>query len=561
MIKKEENLLISNKLLYWINFFSNNYSIKEKDKLTSFLKFFVNSFVRENFFIPEEHKNNYLEFSHNIGDLFALVEFKNTDNCLKYLLDNNVESFNIKSENHLIKILTLYSIKNELKLNYNILFNYNNKITTYWYFLYFHSSYFINELNLKNISRHIDFIDRIKTFDFRILSMSVPYFISTYASETKDKLVKYKINSILKEKFKDLKFNTKNNPKSIAIASAFWQKSHAIYRVLYDFVKKLSVGHEVTFINLNGRTYDDDEKLFKKVIELSYDEQNFDLSALENNDFSLIYYPEIGMCFESIILSNLRIAPIQIMGQGHPVSTFGSEIDYYIAGIDSEKIELINENYSEKVILSKGVGFSPIYTEYKIKKPTKKASEFLIVCPWSFQKTNYKNLLNLREILLTSNIKIKFIFLPTLKDNTAKFNCFIQDLENILGKNNFKVVETVNHEKYMEILETSNLVIDSYPFGSYNCIRDALLTNKPIVAFEGNKAYNKFASAVLKHLNLSELVATNDKEYVQIIIKLIKEVHFRQSIINKIENQEIKDTFFRYTSANDLLSFLFRIKK
>src|SRR2546429_306824 len=71
---------------------------------------------------------------------------------------------------------------------------------------------------------------------------------------------------------------------------------------------------------------------------------------------TVVYYPDIGMTPQSILLANLRLAPIQIMSLGHPVSTWGSEIDYFISGADVEPPNYPERNYSERLVLLPGCG-------------------------------------------------------------------------------------------------------------------------------------------------------------------------------------------------------------
>ena len=123
----------------------------------------------------------------------------------------------------------------------------------------------------------------------------------------------------------------------------------------------------------------------------------------------MIIFPDIGMNLESIFISNLRLSTIQILLHGHSVSSFGAQIDYFISGIDSEKMENVEKNYSERLVLIPGIGLHPTYPEYikevgegfrqSTNQQNNYSEKLLISCPWISQKINYEHLLNLKSIL------------------------------------------------------------------------------------------------------------------------------------------------------------------
>ena len=79
-------------------------------------------------------------------------------------------------------------------------------------------------------------------------------------------------------------------------------------------------------------------------------------SPLADNEFALVYFPDIGMTKFSICLANLRVAPIQVAGVGHSVSTFGADIDYYMSGADVETPDRPERFFSERLVLLPGCG-------------------------------------------------------------------------------------------------------------------------------------------------------------------------------------------------------------
>ena len=78
-------------------------------------------------------------------------------------------------------------------------------------------------------------------------------------------------------------------------------RSHSVYRILSECVAALKDSYELTLIHLGDRNLDIDTQYFQEVKYLQFQNGKFDLSCLYNNDFAVIYYPDIGMLPESIL--------------------------------------------------------------------------------------------------------------------------------------------------------------------------------------------------------------------------------------------------------------------
>ena len=164
--------------------------------------------------------------------------------------------------------------------------------------------------------------------------------------------------------------------------------------------------YELTLIHIGDRQIEIDTQYFHEVKYLKSENNQWDLSFIQDNEFMAIYYPDIGMLPESIVLSNMRIAPIQICGLGHPVSTFGSEIDYFISGAEPEILRNPEVNYSERLVLLNGLGAVNNYPNYQPQTNLviqdhnnfDADQRFIINCPWYAQKVNYPLLLLLKKI-------------------------------------------------------------------------------------------------------------------------------------------------------------------
>ena len=68
-----------------------------------------------------------------------------------------------------------------------------------------------------------------------------------------------------------------------------------------------------------------------------------------------LIYPEIGMAPEAVRLAALRLAPVQCVGWGHPVTTGLPEIDYFLSSDLMEPADG-QDHYSERLVRLPGLG-------------------------------------------------------------------------------------------------------------------------------------------------------------------------------------------------------------
>jgi predicted O-linked N-acetylglucosamine transferase (SPINDLY family) len=520
----------------------------------NFINFFLEIFSRLDFFIPPVLIKSYIGLNSLIAKLTAYSSLKNTDFFIAFLLDNKFDSVKkLSDDNILTKVFTLYSSRNQLFLNYELFFFANPALASVWYWAYFDYKDYIFPVNKKNLARHINYLDIIGKRLEVPLQPSAAYYLSTYISSDVDFKIKAKINSLIKNKYRAINEKVVLQPvkNKIAIISGFLYPGHSVYKGVYRYIEGLADEFELTMIHLGeeGRvTFPD---IFKQVIYLKINPLNLEtgLIPILKNDFSLIFYPDIGMTAESVLMANLRLAPLQVTGHGHSVSTFGAEIDYFISGLQSENKVTGQNNYSERLVLIPGIGLHPTYRDIslwigqglRLTNPEKK-EEFIIVCPWSLQKINSEHLQNLKEIINKTEKKLKFIFFTSIRD--LYIQVVSTEIAEILGEGNIIVKEAVANSEYMEFLAGADLVIDSFHFGGYNTAIDALSCGIPFVTIEGEHAYNKFAAAVLRRIGLDELIVENGTEFITSIVRIINDDNYRNALKNDLEKIDLKEKLF-----------------
>jgi hypothetical protein len=500
-------------------------SAQEQYFIDQFMKIFLFILSEPMFVISDQFAIPYLSFNHLISNLVAISSMKTTDAHVEIL---------IRQPDNILKLLTILSARNRFQIDRKLIFDTNANIASIWYSFYACSYYsaLVSKLGWENLRAHFAYSDPRLRIAHQIQET---YFGSTYAGGERDRLAKPVVNQTTREAQAGITIQRgKPNRRKIAIISAFWTPSTSVYRNYSAYVRSLKPDFDLTFVQIGGNPPPEPE-LWDQVIQLQDPRGGLNLSKLQNNDFQVIYFPDIGMSDGSILLANLRLAPIQVCSPGHSVSTFGAEIDYFISGADVERPENPEGNYSERLVLLPGMGVvhnRPLYE----RRGLKKTSPFCLVnVPAWCQKLNHPYVQTLRKLLDTTKTKFRLrVFTGNSLLRSNDFIPFHREIVSQLGADNVELAPSLPYPDYMANMEQGDLTLDAYHFGGCNTVSDSLFVGVPMLCWEGEKWYNRIGPEMLRRANLPELIATNEAEYLERAARLIDDEHYRLELKEKI---------------------------
>ena len=508
--------------------------VPTRHALNSFVKHFLYFLTQEDFVLSDAYASRLIDANGVIANMVAMSEFGTTDPFLRILLGQ---------QRNFTKLLTLYSARNKVRIDRRLLFGTSPTLATQWYYCFTegYRNGCADENTLANLREHIAYEDD------RIVGINSfthhAYFGATYIDHEHDYLVKQSINRLFQST--PLCSQTiRNTPKKkkIAVLTSMWFKRQSVYRSQQPFIAALAKDHELVLVQLGGPRNDVDTSLFQEVRRYDASADASDIKAIQDNDFAMAYYPDIGMSIESIILANMRIAPIQVTNYGHPVSTFGSKIDYWIGGQETEAIDRAREHYSERLVLIPGCAQAPVPLDYQLTYPTLPASPVIVNCTWSGQKINSDHLHRLKKIADKAKTPVKFHFFP---GGAILGNGYIpldRAIKNILGEERVQVLPDLGFEQYMPALEAAHFALDAHPFGGYNTAVDLLTLRKPIVTLAGNRFYNNSTAYLLGKAGLEELITRSEQEYIDLGVRMIDNPDYRDRMIRRLKTADLATT-------------------
>lgn len=517
----------------------SSFSTTDLKYLNAYVEFVLFLLAQEDFQFPGKWVPLFVNVSHLFANLVVISNHKITDGFLKSI---------IQQDHNYAKILFLYTCRSDISIDFKSLINPNPQLATLWW-----NNFSVappgstSEHLYTQMQRHLlEFPTNLDLPDIRVQPV---YFQCSYFG-INDRPIKEWYNDQVR-KFANLyKIRSKVRKGSIAIVTDKWIPTTAVYKSSYPQIAKLAEKYDLTLVCSDQINMEQvDRSLFNHVVSVHIGVDQISIQSIVQNDFELAYFPDIGMTNESVFLANLRLAPIMVCGYGHPVSTYGSFINYFIGGIDSELAHLAQENYSERLILIPGLGAHPVDPQYTRRHPIQTDTTYINCC-WTTAKINWPMLRMLQNIQKQSSCKIHYQFFPSW--TCTRYNSFIilANELNRLFKNQASVYPNLEYHDYLAKLEQGTLTVDSYPFGGYNTIVDSLFAGCPVVTIEGTKFYNRAATALTKRIGAD--LATdciveceqkilslleNPEELTQVRDKLIDVDRLRQLLIATDEPQ------------------------
>lgn len=480
-----------------------------------------------------------------ITNLLAVTPHRNADASLKAVIDQ---------PDNLAKLLLLYTPRSGYELPIDKFFTVNPMLTSLWYSCVWNwADTYVSPHVHEKCRRFIDFAN--PAFEPIDSDLICGYFRCTYVDDLRDREVKRVFMHGIRQFTSQIRVNNNPNPKSIAVVSAFWNGEHAVYRAFAPFFEEIAKNYDITLIHLDqdmaGRKPPVNE-FFKSVKRVKADPFAIDLSEVANNDFQLVYYPDVGMSQESMYMSSIRLAPIQCMGTGHPASSSSPVMDYFISGGECESPDHPENNYDERLVLLPGLSVQPAKPNYTAKFPVI-PGKFIINCPWMQMKMNYPAIRLLKKILDKAERPIEFAFFPgSLFTLNLSHMATYQDLAETLPQDSYVVHETYSYERYMTSLELGRFTMHSYPFGGGTTAVDAFIMRKPLLVRRGIHEYNRFSAALLHRMGLDELIADTDDAWVDTAVKLINSPEYFNGISARIREIDLDKVLFRLEDSDML---------
>jgi predicted O-linked N-acetylglucosamine transferase (SPINDLY family) len=258
------------------------------------------------------------------------------------------------------------------------------------------------------------------------------------------------------------------------------------------------------------------------------------IAALE---LDVLYYCDIGMDAWTYFLAYARLAPVQCVTWGHPVTTGIPTVDYFVSSklLEPEDAAL---HYSEE--LARLDNINVYYYEPMVDVPLKSRRALgldetanLYVCPQSLFKIHPGFDVILAAILRGDPhgrvvlIEGAFAHWKTLL--AARFE---RSFPDVAGRVDF--VPRLSQDDFLHLLARADVLLDTTPFGGGSTSYEAFASGTPVVTLPGQLLRGRITAGCYQQMEVVDCIAQSEDEYVQIALRLGTDRDWREQVRSAI---------------------------
>ncbi len=282
---------------------------------------------------------------------------------------------------------------------------------------------------------------------------------------------------------------------------------------------------------------------------------------IEGDELDILIYPEIGMYPKHAWLAALRLAPVQCAAFGHPLTTGLASIDYYLSA-DASEPDVAEQHYSETLIRLPGIG---VYCEPPPAPPAAERQDFnlpaertLYLCPQALFKIHVD--MDALFVGIAARDPRALILLfespkPLITDALRQRLERVFQASGLQLDAHLRFLPRLNHQDYLRLNSVCDIMIDTPHFGGGRTALDALSCGLPIVTLPGRYSRGRQAYGMLRILGLTELIATDEDDYIARAVDIATTRERREYFAQEIKRRAAGTLFNNAASVRALEDF------
>jgi len=253
-------------------------------------------------------------------------------------------------------------------------------------------------------------------------------------------------------------------------------------------------------------------------------------------------YPELGMDHTSFALAALRLAPRQLAGWGHPVTSGHATIDAFISCAGMEPSDA-DGHYVERLLRLPGIGTCYRQPPLPDRAPRARFNlpddRVLFLCPQSLFKIHPDNDA-LFAAVLAANPKAMLVLFkgrhPRVTELMLRRIHRVFDACGISVRDRLIVLPTFPHDDYLRINLACDAMLDTLHWSGGNTSLDALACGLPVVTLPGDFMRGRQSAAMLRLAGAPEMIASDRDDYVRIATRAAGDAAWRKELAARIRD-------------------------
>jgi tetratricopeptide (TPR) repeat protein len=312
-------------------------------------------------------------------------------------------------------------------------------------------------------------------------------------------------------------------------------------------------GYEIFSYNI-GNAEDSGSKRFATLgryhhLPLRSENPEAMLQQILNDQLDLLIYTDIGMHPASNITSVLQLASVQAQGWGHPITSGSKTIQYYLSGEGMDPVG--NEaHYSETLyrLPKTGLNYTKpaavhdgqlLYDKFDLPRnrpilnSLQSTFKYLPRNDWTFAEISQRHPEAL--IVLVSdkgNGSISKRLYKRLKPHFERRDLNIE--------NHLRILPRLDYGDYMGLFAISHHTIDTIDWNGGNSSMQSFSLDCPVVTLPKTFMRGRHTVSMLEVLELPELIAKDEADYIAISCRLLKDKKFYEDMRTAINERKAR---------------------
>ncbi|MBI1954332.1 MAG: tetratricopeptide repeat protein [Proteobacteria bacterium] len=302
----------------------------------------------------------------------------------------------------------------------------------------------------------------------------------------------------------------------LGICSAFLNvPNHSVARTTLDLIKGFSKDlFDITIFIVKqvGELVPALQDFSVISLPLDYDQAR---RLISDKQLDILFYPDLGMEPFTYFLAFSRLAPIQCVGPGHPITTGLSTIDYFLSNEELDTIDS-QENYSERLIRLKGpiTKYPELLTQDSYKDLGVAKDTPIYFCPQMLFKIHPQMDKIFSEILKRDPKAVLLL----IESKQGWKRPMLDRLKTGYGFDRVIMLPFQPFDTFKTLLKQSHVVLDTFPFGSGNTAYHTLSVGTPFITKPEKDCRSRGTYSLYRLMGIEECIAKTEAEYIDLAV-------------------------------------------
>jgi uncharacterized protein (TIGR03032 family) len=261
--------------------------------------------------------------------------------------------------------------------------------------------------------------------------------------------------------------------------------------------------------------------------------------AVAELKLDVLVFTDIGMNTTTYTLAMSRLAPVQCVTWGHPVTTGNASMDFFISGQWLETPES-DAHYTERLVRLANLG-TYYYRPQLAGQKTRESfgidpNRHVYLCPQTLFKMHPEFDAILGEILRRDPAG-ELVLIQGRQPQWTRMlgERFQRTIGDVVSRIRF--LPSQPNADFLQLNAVADVLLDTIYFGGGNTSYEGLALGTPIVTLPGQLLRGRITLALYQKMGLMDCVVETPDEYVDLTVRLGTDREYRQSISRKIQDK------------------------